>query len=144
MVTNTTTQEYGATTARIALGVVLIAHGLLKVLVFTIPGAVGHFESIGIPAIFTYLTIFGEFAGGTALLLGTYSRLSALLSMPILLGATWVHSGNGWTFSSAGGGWEYPALLFVLAVIVALQGNGAFALRKLPIIDGFIPQVLKA
>ncbi len=140
---NTATQNYGATIARVSLGVVLIAHGLLKVLVFTIPGAVSYFESVGIPAIFIYLTLFGEFAGGTALLLGAYSRLSALLSMPILLGAVWVHSGNGWTFSSAGGGWEYPALLFVLAVIVALQGNGAFALRKLPLIDGLIPQSMK-
>lgn len=139
-----TTENYGATIARISLGVVLIAHGLLKVFVFTIPGAVGHFESIGIPAIFTYLTLFGEFAGGTVLILGAYSRLSALLSMPILLGAVWVHSGNGWTFSSAGGGWEYPVILLVLAVIVALQGNGAFALRKLPLIDGLIPQVFKS
>jgi putative oxidoreductase len=140
---STAAQNYGATLARLSLGVILIAHGLLKVFVFTVPGAVAHFEGIGIPAIFIYLTLFGEFAGGLALLLGAYSRLSAVLSMPILLGAAWVHSGNGWTFSSAGGGWEYPVLLFVLAIIVALLGNGAFALRKLPLVDGLIPQALK-
>jgi putative oxidoreductase len=35
-------------------------------------------------------------------------------------------------------------LLVVLAVAVALQGSGPFALRKVPLIDGFIPQPLKA
>ena len=142
--TNTTTQNYGATTARIALGSVLLAHGLLKVFVFTIPGTVGFFESLGLPAIFAYLTIFGEVAGGTALLLGIYSRLTALLSIPLLLGATWAHIGNGWVFSNAGGGWEFPALLVVLAIVVALQGGGAFALRKVPMIDALIPTALKA
>ena len=142
--TNTTTQNYGATTARIALGSVLLAHGLLKVFVFTIPGTVGFFESLGLPAIFAYLTIFVEVAGGTALLLGIYSRLTALLSIPLLLGATWAHIGNGWVFSNAGGGWEFPALLVVLAIVVALQGGGAFALRKVPMIDALIPTALKA
>jgi len=43
-----------------------------------------------------------------------------------------------------GGGWEFPLLLVLLAVAVALQGSGPFALRKLPVIDGFVPQILKA
>ena len=52
--------NYGATITRVALGSVLLAHGLLKVFVFTIPGTVGFFESLGLPAIVAYLTIFGE------------------------------------------------------------------------------------
>lgn len=135
---------YGAFTLRVALGTVLLAHGLLKLFVFTIPGTVGFFESLGLPPIVAYLTIFGEIAGGTALILGIYTRLTALLSLPILLGATWAHIGNGWVFSNAGGGWEFPALLAVLAISVALQGAGAFAVRKLPIVDEFIPAALKA
>jgi putative oxidoreductase len=79
-----------------------------------------------------------------ALILSLYSRLAALLSLPILIGATWAHIGNGWMFSNAGGGWEFPALLVVLAVTVAMQGNGAFAIRRLPIIDRFIPEALEA
>lgn len=141
---NATSHNHGALILRLSLGTILLAHGLLKVFVFTIPGTVGFFDSIGLPAIVAYLTIFGELAGGTALLLGVYSRLTALLSLPILLGATWAHIGNGWVFNSDGGGWEFPALLVVLAVIVAIQGGGSFALRKLPVIDGFIPASLKA
>lgn len=136
--------NYGALTARLALGGILLSHGLLKVLVFTVPGTVGYFESLGLPAIVAYLTIFGELAGGAAILLGLYTRLAALLSMPILMGALAVHAANGWVFSNQGGGWEFPLLLTVLAIAVALQGNGALALRKLPIVDAYIPAILKA
>ncbi len=142
--TTSDTQNYGAFTSRIALGSILLAHGLLKVFVFTVPGTVGFFESIGLPAIFAYLTILGELAGGIALIFGIYSRLVAMLSLPILIGATWAHIGNGWLFSNAGGGWEFPALLIVLAVTVAIQGNGAFAIRRLPIIGRLIPEALEA
>ena len=141
---NTTSLNHGAFINRIALGTILLAHGALKVFVFTIPGTVGFFESLGLPASAAYLTIFGEVVGGTFLLLGIYSRLTALLSLPILAGAAWVHLGNGWLFSNQGGGWEFPVLLIVLAVVVAIQGAGSFAIRKLPIVDKLIPASLKA
>jgi len=137
-------QELAALLTRVSLGTVLLAHGLLKIFVFTLPGTVGFFESLGLPPIAAYLTIFGEVAAGTAIILGLYTRLAALLSLPILLGATWVHLGNGWVFSNQGGGWEFPAMLVVLTVTVALQGSGSFAIRKLPVLDGFIPKALKA
>lgn len=134
----------GATLTRISLGTILLSHGLLKVFVFTIPGTVGFFESLGLPGVFAYLTIFGEVAGGAALITGVYSRLTALLALPILIGASWAHIGNGWVFSNQGGGWEFPVLLVALAIIVAVQGGGALAVKKLPVIDRFIPNALKA
>ena len=136
--------NHAAFIARLALGSILLSHGLLKVLVFTIPGTVGYFESIGLPSVAAYLTIFGELAGGFAILLGLYTRLAALLSIPILVGAVAAHATNGWVFSNQGGGWEYPVLLVVLAIIVSLQGSGSFALRKIPLIDKYIPAMLKA
>jgi putative oxidoreductase len=141
--TQQTNPNYGAFITRVSLGGILLAHGLLKVLVFTVPGTVGYFASLGLPATTAYLTIFAEIAGGTAILLGLYTRLVSLLSIPVLLGALWVHAGNNWVFSAEGGGWEFPLLLVLLAVAVAFQGNGPFALRKLPVIDGYIPQNLK-
>ena len=139
-----TNTNYGAMITRLSLGGVLLSHGLLKVVVFTVPGTVAYFESLGLPAMAAYLTIFSEVVGGAAILLGLYTRLAALLSIPLLLGALWAHSGNGWVFSAEGGGWEFPLLLVVLAAAAAVQGSGPFALRKLPVIDGFIPQALKA
>jgi len=136
--------NYGAFIIRVSLGVVLLAHGLLKVFVFTIPGTVGYFDSLGLPAITAYLVIFGELAGGAALVAGLYSRLVAALSLPILIGSVWAHAANGWLFSAPNGGWEFPLLLVALAVAVTVQGGGAFALRKLPVVDGYLPTALKA
>lgn len=128
-----------------SLGTLLLAHGLLKVLVFTLPGTVGFFSSLGLSPMAAYLTVAGELLGGFALLTGSYTRLTALLMLPIMLGATWVHTGNGWVFSSPNGGWEFPALLSMLTIIVAIQGNGAYALRlRLPILDTRLPAPLKS
>lgn len=127
----TDNSSYAALILRLALGIMFISHGLFKVLVFTIPGTVGFFESIGFPGWLAYLVIMGEIGGGVLLILGVYTRWIALANSLILLGATSVHWGNGWMFSNKGGGWEYPAFLAVVAVAVALLGNGAYAL-KLP------------
>lgn len=134
----------GATLIRLSLGTILLAHGLLKLYVFTLPGTVAFFGSLGLPPIAAYLTVFAEVVGGVAILAGLYTRLAALLSLPVLVGSLWAHAGNGWLFSAEGGGWEFPALLVALGVAVAIQGGGAFALRRLPVIDGFVPQSLRA
>lgn len=134
---------HGALLNRVALGSILLAHGTLKIVVFTIAGTVGFFESLGLPAVLAYLTIFAEVAGGVALILGIYPRLVALLSLPILVGAVWVHMGNGWLFSNQGGGWEFPVLLIVLALVIVIQGAGSFAIKTLPVIDKLIPAYFK-
>jgi putative oxidoreductase len=140
---NTSTTNHGAFLTRITLGSTLPAHGALKIFVFTVPVTVGFFGSLGLPAIVAYLTIFGEVIGGAALILDIYPRLVALLSLPILFGAAWVHSGNGWLFSNEGGGWEFPVLLTVLAIVVAIQDAGSFAVKQIPGLNRLIPAALK-
>lgn len=126
------TAPYAALILRVALGIMFLAHSLyLKVIVFSMPGTVGFFESLGLPAIVAYLTVIAEIVGGIALILGIQTRLAVAAVLPVLLGATWVHSGNGWLFSAEGGGWEYPVFLIVAAVVQALLGDGAHAV-KLP------------
>ena len=63
-------------------------------------------------------------------MLGFQTRLAAAAVLPVLLGALWVHIGNGWVFSAPNGGWEYPLYLIVLAVAQVLLGSGAFALES--------------
>lgn len=115
---------------RLALGAMFIAHALLKYYVFTLPGTAQFFGSLGLPAALAYVTFFAELAGGVMLLLGVYTRAVALALVPILLGATWVHAGNGWLFSAPNGGWEYPAFWTVALIVQALLGDGAFALKR--------------
>ena len=76
------------------------------------------------------MTIAGELVGGALLLLGVQTRIVALALIPLLLGATWVHAGNGWLFTSPKGGWEFPAFWTVMLVVQALLGDGAFALIR--------------
>tara|TARA_R110002049_G_scaffold213185_3_gene384504 strand:- start:882 stop:1304 length:423 start_codon:yes stop_codon:yes gene_type:complete len=125
----TNNAAYAGLILRLALGVMFISHGLMKVLVFTIPGTVGFFESIGYPGWLAYLVILGEVGGGALLILGIYTRQIALANTLILLGSIPVHWGSGWMFSNEGGGWEYPVFLVVVSVAVALIGDGAYALR---------------
>lgn len=121
---------YGALLLRVALGAMFIAHALLKIFVFTIPGTVGFFQSLGYPAAFAYLTIFAELAGGAALIIGIAPRLVALALVPVLVGAMLVHVPNGWLFTAENGGWEYPAFLVVAALTQFLIGDGAAVLLR--------------
>jgi putative oxidoreductase len=122
--------DHGAALLRISLGIIFIAHSLyLKLVVFTLPGTAGFFESLGLPGILAYVTFAIEAIGGIALLVGFYTRRAALLLIPIALGATWAHAGAGWVFSNAGGGWEYPLFLAIASAVVALQGNGSLAVQ---------------
>jgi putative oxidoreductase len=129
---DTRTAPYAATLLRVSLGLLFLAHGLLlKVFTFGIPGTVGYFQSIGYPGSFAYLVMLGEIGGGLALILGAYTRVIALLLLPIMIGATLQHIPNGWVFSGKGGGWEFPAFWTVLLFVQALLGDGALALGKL-------------
>ena len=117
-----------------SLGIMFIAHGLLKVMVFTLPGTVQFFESVGFPGWMAYVVAYSEIGGGILLITGVYTRAVALAFIPILLGSLSVHIGNGWVFSSANGGWEYPAFLTIIAVVVALLGSGKIAV-SLPFLN---------
>ena len=126
---DTRTAPYAALVLRSALGAMFIAHGLLKLLVFTLPGTAQFFASVGLPSGLAYFVTFAEIIGGGLLLLGVYTRYVALALIPILLGALFVHFGNGWVFNAQNGGWEYPAFLAVASLVQALLGDGAYALR---------------
>lgn len=116
---------------RVSLGLMFLAHSLiLKLMVFTLPGTAQFFVSIGLPGPLAYLVFAMEAVGGVLLILGIQVRIVSLVLLPVLLGATWAHAGNGWMFGYTNGGWEYPLYLSVLAVVQALVGEGAFALSR--------------
>jgi putative oxidoreductase len=115
---------------RLALGTMFVAHALLKLLVFTLPGTAQFFASLGLPGALAYVTFAAELVGGVLLIAGVGTRWVALALVPFLIGATWAHAGNGWLFSGPNGGWEYPAFLTVAALVQALLGDGAYALGR--------------
>ena len=127
---NAQNTAYAALILRLSLGTMLVAHGLLKVLVFTVPGTVQFFSSVGFPGWMAYLVIAAEVGGGLLLLGGVMTRWVSLALLPVMLGALSVHWPNGWVFSAVNGGWEYPAFLAAALIVQALLGPGAFALSR--------------
>lgn len=122
--------RYGATLLRVGLGIMWIAHALLKWFVFTLPVAARFFESVGLPGVWVYPVVAAELAGGAALVLGVYARQVSVALVPIMTVALWVHLPHGWVHTSPGGGWEYPAFLILASVSLWLVGDGALALRR--------------
>lgn len=122
------TAPYAALILRLSLGVMFIAHALLKLLVFTLPGTAQFFQSLGLPGPLAHVVFIAELVGGVLLIAGYRARLVATALVPILLGSTWAHLGNGWLFSAPNGGWEYPLFLTAAAVVQLLLGDGAYAL----------------
>lgn len=119
--------DWGTALLRVSLGVMFLAHSVvLKLFTYGLPGTAAFFGGVGLPGWLAYVTSACEAVGGTLLVLGVQARWVALALSPFLLGALFaVHSPNGWVFTGTGGGWEYPASLFVLCLAQALLGDGA-------------------
>ena len=107
---------------RVTLGLMYLAHSVvLKLATFGLTATVGYFVSLGLPAATAYLVLIAEIVGGALLVANIATRWVAIGLIPVLLGATWVHAGNGWVFTATGGGWEYPVFLIIVSLIVAAQ-----------------------
>jgi putative oxidoreductase len=126
------TAPYAAFILRLALGIMFVAHGLTKLFVFTPAGTAKFFESVGFSGLFAWPIILFEIIGGLLLIGGVYTRVIAAVAAIELFVASTVHFGNGWSFTNPNGGWEYPVFLAVSAAVLALIGDGAFALLATP------------
>lgn len=124
------TSSYGVTLLRVSLGTMWIAHALLKLFVFTLPGTAQFFASVGLPGFLAYPVFAFELLGGIALVLGFYARQVSLALVPVIATAASVHFGNGWVFTSPNGGWEYPVFLTVASVALWLIGDGSAAVKR--------------
>ena len=124
---------YGALILRLCLGVMFIAHAMLKLRVYKIPGTIAYFQSLGLPGWLAYVTIAIELGGGACLILGIVPRYIALLLIPLIVGTiVTVHGKNGWPFSNRDGGWEYPAFWAAALLVQFLLGDGILALVHSP------------
>ena len=123
------TAPYAVTLLRVTLGALFLVHAAVKIFVFTPAGTAAFFGKLGLPPELAYLTMAAEVIGGAALIFGVYARLAALALVPLLLGTIiTVHGHNGFFFTNAQGGWEYPAVWSVALIAQALLGDGAYAL----------------
>lgn len=122
--------------ARIALGIVILPHGLQALLGmfggYGFSGTLNFFVSQGIPAAIAFLIIIGESFGSLGLIVGFLSRLAAFGISLIMLGAIFmVHLPNGffmnWFGNQKGEGFEYHILAIGLALVVLVKGGGKWS-----------------
>lgn len=118
--------DYGLLPLRIALGIVFIYHGYLKLLGGQFPNE--FFASIGIPLPYFFAIIITvvEFFGGIALLIGLLTRYSAaLIAIDMLVALLVVHLPNGFLIQR--GGIEFVLVLLGGALTLALMGAGKYS-----------------
>jgi len=131
---------------RLALGIVMLPHGLQKTLgLFGGPGYSGTmamFTSQGMPAALAFLIILGESAGSLGLIVGFLSRIAGFAISCIMLGAiAMVHLPNGffmnWSGKQAGEGFEYHLLVIGMSLALLIAGGGKWS------VDGAIAKKLR-
>lgn len=129
--TSTTTQDVVLLVGRIALGIVLIAHGAQKLFTNGIAGVTEGFTQMGIPAPgpSAWFAALVEFGGGIALIAGLLVPLVGILVAVDMAGAlVFVHGANG-VFVD-GGGYELVLVIGALGLVLAGTGAGTFSLDR--------------
>ncbi|MCL5885338.1 MAG: DoxX family protein [Deltaproteobacteria bacterium] len=137
-----TTDDPAALLLRLALGVMILPHGMQKLFGwfggYGFSGTVGFFtDTLGIPWILGVAAILAEFFGGLALVAGFLTRMAALAVGTVMLVAmTTVHLQHGffmnWFGNQKGEGIEFFLLAIGIAATLVLKGGGSFSIdRKL-------------
>lgn len=134
-----TTDDLTLLLLRLALGLVMLAHGVQKAFGwfngFGFEATLGFLASIGVPAPLALLLIALETVGALALLAGLFGRLMALGHAAILSSAVLlIHGANGfymnWDGSQAGEGVEFFVLATAIALTLVARGSGTWSLDR--------------
>jgi putative oxidoreductase len=135
----TTSDSSTPTILRVALGGVVLGHGLQKMFGwfggYGIEGTMAFFASIGIPSVVGALVIASDFLGSLALIAGLATRVSAAAAGAVMLGAVMlVHLPNGffmnWGGAPHGEGYELHVLALAMAATLVLSGGGRASLDR--------------
>jgi putative oxidoreductase len=130
-----TDEDIAGLIVRLALGIVILPHGLQKLLGLFGGGGfsatMDHFVQIGMPALVAFLVIMGESFGALGLIVGFLTRFAAFGINLIMLGAISVHHQNGffmnWQGNQQGEGFEYHLLALGLGFIAMIKGGGKWS-----------------
>ena len=142
-----TNDNYSYWVPRVILGCVMFPHGVQKLFGwfggFGFTNTMTYFtQTAGLPWIIAFLIIMGESLGSLGLIVGFFTRLSALGLIFIMVGAiTTVHIPNGffmnWFGKNAGEGFEYHLLVIGMSIPLLISGGGKYS------VDGLINKYLR-
>lgn len=125
--TNRLTADHSKLILRLAVGFLVLLHGIYKL---QNPAAMdfvgGAFASMGLPAILAYLIYIGEIIAPIMLIVGYQTRVASLLvAITIFVAIILVHLPQLFTLSPMGGGYALELQVMYLAGALAIFGLGA-------------------
>ena len=134
-------RDLGWLLVRLTAGGMLLVHGIFKVMPMMEKGftatiaafATGSLARRGIePAIlFAYVVFFIETVGAVMIMAGLFTRFIAAAAVTEFLIITFLaHWPNGFGWTSARGGWEYPLFWGLILLAIALRGGGPYSLDR--------------
>ena len=136
-----TNDKFSYWVPRVVLGCVMLPHGAQKLFGwfggFGFTNTMTYFtQTAGLPWIIAFLIIMGESLGSLGLIVGFFTRLSALGLICIMVGAIiTVHIPNGffmnWFGKQAGEGFEYHLLVIGMSIPLLISGGGKYSVDVL-------------
>jgi putative oxidoreductase len=117
---------------RLTAGGILLAHGWVK-LGFGLGGVTGSMVKNGfVPGTaFAATAMFLETVGAVCIMLGLFTRFFAVAAAIELFCITYfVSMPHGFSFSSPGGGGEFPLMWSLIMFAIALRGGGPYSLDR--------------
>lgn len=128
MTKSSAAEDMGKLVLRIVLGVLILFHGVSKIL-YGPAFVAGVVAQAGWPHAVTYLVYVGEVLAPLLLILGAWTRLAALvIAINMAVAVLLAHTTQLFTLASTGG-WalELQGMYLFTAFAIALLGGGRFA-----------------
>lgn len=134
-----TGDTFAATALRLALGLMILPHGLQKTFGwfggYGFTGSMGYLTgTVGAPWIFAFLAILAESLGGLMLIAGVGTRVAALGVGGVMVVAATQHWSNGffmnWFGQQKGEGVEFHLLAIGIVVALMMVGGGRWSVDR--------------
>jgi putative oxidoreductase len=125
----TSSDDIGKLILRVTLAVLILFHGISKV-VGGVAVVSGLLVKSGLPPVFAYAVFVGEVAAPVCLLIGVWTRAAALIvAINIVVAVLLARAGQFFTISKTGG-WalELEGMYFMAALAVVWLGAGCYSL----------------
>ncbi len=122
--------DAGKLIVRLALGILILLHGLSKLTGGGVTGISGMLSSHGVPGVLAYLVYIGEIIAPILLILGIYTRLGGLIiAINMVVAIALAHTGQLTSITNSGG-WalELQGMFLFTALAIAFMGAGRFSL----------------
>ena len=120
--------DAGKLVIRVALGVLILLHGLFKIK-SGVGGIAGMLSSHGLPGFLAYFVLVGEVVAHVLMIIGLFTRIAGwIIAINMVVAIGLAHMGSIASLTGQGG-WalELQGMFLFASIAVALFGAGRFS-----------------